>query len=521
MPGLAMNKGEDDIRSRFNDAKDETLAPPYPLVREPPSGQPFPLDTLGTELGGAVRAIVDRTQVPIALAAQSVLSTSALVVQAHGDVHLPIGGKLHVRPLSEDHATVAVSGKRKTTADDLATWPVRKHERKLRERHKEAMQSYRDQKEAWEDARDWAKRDCNKGDKSALVAALKAVGPEPDRPLDPLMLCEEPTFEGLCQSYITGQPSIGLFSNEGGSFVGGHAMRPETILRTATGLSDLWDGKAVRRVRVTGVVILPGRRFACHLMMQPSVMQMLLSNRTIRQQGLFSRFLINWPESTIGTRLQRTEAPETQPALDRYFACLLNILELRFPLEPDTLNELKPRVLELADAATVLWKRYADYIELELPAGRSFEAIQALACKAAEHAARLAGILTLIDDIEAGEISAERLGAGIELANYYLAEALRLDAIGTGEQESEAGDALQQARKLLQYLQTAPFVQNGMVCLVDLYQRGPTSLRTKQAASQVMSVLEDHRYVARIAGGAVINGAKRQDVWRLVGMGKA
>jgi hypothetical protein len=515
-----MNKGRDDIRDGIDNAMDETLAPPYPLGREPPPGQPFPLDTLGSVLGGAARAITDRVQVPIALAAQSVLSTSALVVQAHGDVRLPIGGKLHVRPLSENHGTTAVSGERKSTADDIATWPVRKHERDLREDHKEAMSSYRDQKEAWDDARNKAKKDCNKGDKAALAAALKAVGPEPDRPLDPLMLCEEPTFEGLAQSFITGQPSIGLFSNEGGSFVGGHAMRPETVLRTATGLSDLWDGKPVRRVRVTGVVILPGRRFSSHLMMQPHVMQTLLSNRTIRQQGLFSRFLINWPESAIGTRLQRPEAPETQSALDTYFARLFDILELRFPLEPGTLNELKPRVLELSAAATVLWKRYADYVELELPAGKSFEAIQALACKAAEHAARLAGTLTLIADIEAGEISAERLGAGIELANYYLAEALRLDAIGTGEQENEVHISLQQAQKLLTYLQTAPFVQNGMVCLVDLYQRGPTSLRTKQAASQVMSVLEDHRYVARIAGGAVINGARRQDVWRLVG-GKA
>jgi Protein of unknown function (DUF3987) len=167
-----------------------------------------------------------------------------------------------------------------------------------------------------------------------------------------------------------------------------------------------------------------------------------------------------------------------------------------------------------------LWRQYADFVELELPAGKSLEPVQALGAKMAEHAARLAGILTLFDDIEAAEISHERLGAGIELANYYLSEALRLDAAGTGEDETESDDALMRARKLLQYLQTAPIVVAGLVALVDIYQRGPSSIRNKAVASQAMGILEEHGWAIRVAGGAMVNGFKRQDVWRLVGMKK-
>jgi hypothetical protein len=46
---------------------------PLPLTRELPPPPPFPLDALGDVLGGAARAIVEQTQAPEALCAQSVL----------------------------------------------------------------------------------------------------------------------------------------------------------------------------------------------------------------------------------------------------------------------------------------------------------------------------------------------------------------------------------------------------------------------------------------------------------------
>ena len=36
---------------------------------------------------------------------------------------------------------------------------------------------------------------------------------------------------------------------EGGQFIGGHGMTPEAMLRTAAGLSCLWDGEPIKRVR--------------------------------------------------------------------------------------------------------------------------------------------------------------------------------------------------------------------------------------------------------------------------------
>jgi len=40
---------------------------------------------------------------------------------------------------------------------------------------------------------------------------------------------------------------MGIFSDEGGRFIGGHALREAEQLKTASGLSKLWDGAPVTR----------------------------------------------------------------------------------------------------------------------------------------------------------------------------------------------------------------------------------------------------------------------------------
>jgi hypothetical protein len=75
---------------------------------------------------------------------------------------------------------------------------------------------------------------------------LRAVGDEPQAPLIPILTCGEPTLEGLHKLYAGGHPALGLFSDEGGSFIGGHSMAEENRLRTVAGLSSLWDAAPIR-----------------------------------------------------------------------------------------------------------------------------------------------------------------------------------------------------------------------------------------------------------------------------------
>ena len=141
--------------------------------------------------------------------------------------------------------------------------------------------------DAWEAEREKIKRN-KQGDIARKTTAFDALGIAPTPPLTPMLTCPEPTFEGLCKLYATGMPMLGIFSDEGGQFVGGHGLNVDNRLRTITGLSGLWDGSPIKRVRVAdGVSVLPGRRLALHLMMQPDVASMLLSDPVSKDQGFF------------------------------------------------------------------------------------------------------------------------------------------------------------------------------------------------------------------------------------------
>ena len=163
------------------------------------------------------------------------------------------------------------------------------------------------------------------------------------------MTCSEPTYEGLCKLLAVGLPSVGIFAAEGGQFVGGHGMSDEAKLRTASGLSALWDGEPIKRVRaLDGFTVLPGRRVTLHLMAQPDVAAIWFGDRLLVEQGLMSRVLLTAPEPASGTRMWREPAPESDASMKRYGARFLEILERPLPLAHGTRNELAPRTLPLS-----------------------------------------------------------------------------------------------------------------------------------------------------------------------------
>ncbi|WP_457089482.1 YfjI family protein [Microvirga sp. P5_D2] len=472
--------------------------PPMPLQRELPPAEPFPVDALGTLLGEATTAIQVKTQAPRAICAQSVLGAAVLAVQGHADVRLPMG---QTRPVSCYFITIGASGERKSTADNEALRPIRRHE--------EALRRYLNGRDAWAKQRDQVLN--NKKhypDVETKEAGLKLLGPAPVAPLNPMLICTEPTFEGIERLLPLGQPSLGVFSAEGGQFVGGHGMREETKLRTATSLSSMWDGQPIRRVRASdGAIVLPGRRLALHLMVQPDVATILLSDRLLADQGLLSRLLVTAPPTAAGTRFWR-ETAVSDPAIDAFDMRLFGILRAPLPLAQGTLNELNPPALEFSSQARSRWIRFSDEVESEVGPGGRLEPIRGLASKLAEHAARLAGILSLVRDVAGREISCESLEAGIELARHYAQEALRLEGASAIRPE------IIRAKQLLTWLHE--HWGEPLVSLPDVYQWGPSPLRDKKSALEAITILEGHLWLLRHEGAAVVKNVRRRDVWHII-----
>jgi hypothetical protein len=498
------NTGAERVRTIISAAAEVKAEPPRPLMRELPPADPYPVDALGDVLAGAARAIHDRVQAPFAICSQSLLAAATLATQAHADIELPMG---HARPLSNYYVTVAATGERKSAVDHEALWPVRKREVALRDTYDTDVLAHRNASEAWEAARRSVIKRL-KGDRDAIRAALDALGPAPAAPLAPLLTCAEPTYEGMCRLLATGQPSIGIFAAEGGQFIGGHGMGDEARLRTAAGLSAAWDGEPIRRVRaIEGVTVLPGRRVAMHLMAQPDVAASWMSDPVLIDQGIMSRVLATAPEPASGTRMWHDPSPASGAAMQRYGARLLDIIERPTPLVPGARNELAPRTLLLSADARRQWIGFADHVEALLGAGGELEPIRGLANKLPEHAARIAAVLTLIRDIEAGEVVAAEIEAGIAIAQHYAAEALRLHGASrvTGE--------LREAQRLLAWLHTAWC--GPVVSLPDIYRLGPGSIRDVASARRAVAILVDHGWLAP-ASACEIAGTWRREVWRII-----
>jgi hypothetical protein len=338
---------------------------------------------------------------------------------------------------------------------------------------------------------------------------LDALGPAPFLPLYPLLTCGEPTFEGLCRLFVDGQPSIGLFASEGGQFIGGHGMAEDAKLRTATGLSILWDGGPIKRVRAgDGVTVLSGRRLAMHLMVQPDIAAFWFSDSLLLDQGLMSRVLVTAPEAASGRRLWRDTSAETKPIIERYGTRLLDVLESPLPIVAGGRNELTPRLIELSPEAQKMWIAFHDHVEVRLGAGGELAPVRGLANKLPEHATRIAAVLTLVNDIGATEVGGADMARGVVLAQHFAAEALRLFQAG------RVSGPVQEAQRLLEWLLTN--WTGPLISLPDIYQRGPNSIRDAQRARSAATILAEHGWLIPVSAGGVISEIFRREVWRIV-----
>lgn len=478
---------------------------PQPLVREIAPGAPYPVHALGP-LRAAVEAVQGMTQAPQAIPAQSALAVASLAVQGFADVET-LGG---TRPTSLYVLTIARSGERKSACDAPLMAPLRAYERDQSKAYREDMRAWENASKLWEDARDkiFSEAKRAKGERrTAAQADLEALGQPPIAPVVPDRTVTEPTFEGLTRLFAHGQPSLGVFSDEGGQFLGGHAMNNENRQKTLAAFNDLWQGNPIRRTRGgEGHITLYGRRLAVHLMVQPTVALGFMADPLAADTGFLPRFLMCEPPSAIGTRMQANTRREDL-ALAGFAARLRDILESPLPMEPET-RELQPRTLQLSREARALLVAFSDVIEAAQAPGGDLAHITGTASKAAEQAARIAGVLTLWRDLEAPKVEARDMADAIELAQYYLAEASRLASAALVSAEIDRAEAL---RKWL--LETWPEAE---VLVRDVVRLGPNPLRESPKARAALSILEKHGWIVSLEAGTVVRGAARAEAWAMV-----
>ncbi|EXF95630.1 hypothetical protein HK44_023825 [Pseudomonas fluorescens HK44] len=424
--------------------------PPQPLLEASQAPLDYPVAALGDLLGPAVERMAEVMGVPRAMAAQSVLATSALATQGHANVHLD--GRIY--PLSLYLLTVASSGDRKTAVDRLALKPAREWERQQWQTYREKLSRYR--------------ATLAQSQKSATTSESKADQPvhmEPE-PTAPRLISSEPTIEALIKSLCFGFPSMGLFSDEGGQFLGSSTMSRDNRLKAVTTLSSLWDGNPIDRSRsMTGESLRAyDRRLSLHLMLQPYLARQLLKDPLLNGQGIFARCLITWPQSLAGQRFYQPVDLTQDAKLKRYTQRITELLQRPWAVDSD--GALQPKALALKSLARQTWINLHDTIEAQLGEFDELANVRPSASKAADNLLRIAGVFTVLEGSDMIEVT--HIQRASSLMAYYLTEIQRLT-----EQEP-ACTKLEEADRLLRWLQEK---QWSRFTVRDLTRNGPRFAR--------------------------------------------
>lgn len=507
--------GDDATRAAFDNPETPAAEAPRPLYRELPPASPFPQEALGPVLGKAARAIEAVIQCPMECAANSVLAVASLAAQGRANVILPIGqGK--PAPLSLFLLTVLDSGERKSSADTMALKPVRDFEREIGEAETGERQAYNVKLEAWSaNAKHLTTR--LKRDRAALEAALHQIGPAPQPPLLSVIAPSgDQTMEGLFRIYQEGRPSLAMLCDDAATFLGGHSLKKEQKQGTTANLCRAWDGAKLERIRGgDGVTVLYDRRLATHLMVQPGVAAKFLSDAEFADQGLLARFLLSAPAGRAGTRFRddaayQALAHRAASDLDEYNAAVTRLLRqpVRWKNDDDRALGVVLDPLHFTPEARAAYVDFANAIEALIAPNGKLAMVKAFASKLPENAARIAGALALIANPSADSIEADTLADAITLAQYYLAEAVRLVAAGAIDPE------LRLAEQLREWLKGWP--GGDMIGLSTIYQKGPQPIRSADKARAAMTLLVEHGWAKTVPDGAKIGGKMYREAWSIV-----
>ncbi|WP_316354710.1 YfjI family protein [Candidatus Trichorickettsia mobilis] len=431
-----------------------------------------------------------------------------LIIAIGMNIMMPFG---EIKPISCFFLTIAESGERKTSCDNVMLKTVRDYEEELRKENSVDLQAWENDCTTWKREYELILREqkSTNGSRDIIKSKLDALGAKPVSPLVPLIVCPDPTFEGLCKLMITSRPSLGIFSSEGGQFVGGYGMSADNKIRTAAALSEMWDGEPIKRVRGgDGTIILAGKRLSMHLMVQPNIGTNFLSDIALKDQGLCSRLLISYPLTTIGTRFQHEVKSESVEALTTFNQIIDKIFRLPLPIKDGCTNELNPRIINMEGQALNAYNEFSDHIEKELAPSKSLESIKGFANKLPEHAYRIAATFAAIDNIEVKQLDYQYIKMGIEIASYYGEEALRLFNNGVIDPD------IILAEKLLDWLHNK--WDEDYISLPDIYQRGLNAISTKATASKIVTILIDHGWLKKQDEPTLIKGKMRKNAFKII-----
>jgi hypothetical protein len=317
-------------------------------------------------------------------------------------------------------------------------------------------------------------------------------------------MCDQPTIEGLLKAGARAPGFLGLLTDEGSTFFGGHSMSGDQLLKTLGGLSRIWDGRATVQPRATAGAIEAVSAFplSLHVLFQPILLTQTFGSDILDGQGFLPRVLPAWPMSTMGTRFYRDPSAADLAALDAFTARTVEIAD------SVRLGRRSPRNLDLSPAAREVLRRFHDEVEAKLGPDGEYRCISGFASKSAEHAARIAGVVTRFEDPDAHQVEEAVMIGACTLTRYYIGEFRHLREAAKAEKAATPAEVLRDW--LVGEFQAAqPFSRDRIL------QKGPTVLRNAAVLDSALDILVRHGWVVALPPKTVVDGKPRAEPYRM------
>jgi hypothetical protein len=412
---------------------------------------PFPTQDLPLEIKEVVEAIADAKKVPDVLAWASIQSSISASCGGLYDVQIDSS---NTHPITTNILLICESGDRKTSTDNMASKGITDWQRKQFTIYEEENRNYQ---------------------------AIKKISKDEIIP--------EPQLKSLIQGAITPQalikclkahPEIYISSNEGGSFVGSHSMK-EQSMNFLSLLNQAWDGSDLRNnTQSNGFMSATNPRATVNLSMQQNVFNEFIGNGQAKGMGTLARFLISKPTSLMGTRFYEEPKPINQCMLS-FSNRIIQLLETPRNYEYEY---LKPQVLTLSPEAKELWISFYNSIEKELV--HELESIKAWGAKCADNASRLASQFHAFKG-NGLVIDSDCMISAIKVLGYFLNEQLRLE---------QSGDLVHK-QKMLDWM-IKEYKEKGFIIEYEIQQRCPNDLRKKKdSRERILNALIDDGFIQR------------------------
>lgn len=419
--------------------------------------------------------LVEQYQVPLDMAALTLLGTIALMAQGRYDVELPHGS---ITPLSLFTMIVIDSGEGKTVIKKKVLAALARLQADHHKRYRHQLSEHRLQHTSWQIKEQSLKTQLkrsetrNEDTQEAWETFQAHQMEEPTAPREFRLLYQNTTPEALFLGLRDILPTAGLITDEGDTFF-------RSAMNRAKGhLNSLWDGDdiVVSRASKEDIVVY-GARFSLQVGIQPGVLSRHLKPDD-RDSGWAARFLICAPTPKRGTRHYRLDNAVTGEYWQQADQRLEQMARENLALRDDP--DMPRQVLRFSQKARQKWAQLANEIERAMGQGQRFEACPDHASKLTNNIGRVAALLHLFEQYE-GEISERTLLMATHLCCYYSDHFVQV--------MMPPPQDVQDAMLLDNWFDELRRYGRAFIPYNHVRQSGPNSLRSKNRLKEAIDVL--------------------------------